>query len=397
MREVAIQYLESPLPAGLKPAQARACLRTAFEHVPVQAVLIGWGVPDAILQACAEETRQHGASLYRWHSLLSGDGVFLPRLAWRTIGLEGEPVGGFRGLDEFTFVCPNHPEGRAAVLEHLQLALSNPCYQGVFLDRMRYPSPAVDPISDLACFCPHCQLAAAREGLDLEAVRRLARNLAAEPDGCRRLVKSLLGNRSLQDEGDLVLLQAFLDFRQRSITRLVQSAAEVARSCGMAVGLDCFSPALTRLVGQDLTALDACCDWIKIMSYGHTLGPAGLPFELLGLCDWLTRKGVSETSALANLSDAAALLLPARRDLLHSQGLASQAIESEIRHARAAGVRRLWVGVALVDMPQVNPVSDEQITADLDACREAGANGFALAWDLWHIPPQRLDSVRCIL
>ena len=83
--------------------------------------------------------------------MLTGDGVFMPRPEWQAVGLRGERVPGFRGMPEFTFVCPNRPAVREAVLARLHDAIRGGDYQGVFLDRIRYPSPAADPTRWLAC------------------------------------------------------------------------------------------------------------------------------------------------------------------------------------------------------------------------------------------------------
>ena len=63
------------------------------------------------------------------------------------------------------------------------------------------------------------------------------------------------------------------------------------RAADLEVGLDCFSPALTRLVGQDLAALAPLADWTKLMVYGHARGPATLPYEIGALADWLAATG----------------------------------------------------------------------------------------------------------
>ena len=42
------------------------------------------------------------------------------------------------------------------------------------------------------------------------------------------------------------------------------------------------------MVGQDLSGMSGIVDWIKLMTYAHTLGPAGIPFELSGLFHYLT-------------------------------------------------------------------------------------------------------------
>lgn len=391
-----VQYLEDgPHVAAIMPAAARVRLRDAFERLPLSAVLLGWHLPEPLQRACAEEVARAGARLYRWHPLLTGDATFPPRPEWRTIGLSGEMVSGFRGLPEFTFLCPNKPAVREAALEHLRDSIRHGEYGGVFLDRIRYPSPAENPACRLACFCDDCHRAAADEGLDLELVRRRILPLLGTPDRIRATLRVLLNPSAPAVDPDLAALHAFLDFRARSVTRFVQAAANVARTEGLAVGLDCFAPALAYLVGQDLAALNPYCDWIKVMVYGHTFGPAGLPFELLALADWLVGKGgASEPQALDWLAGAVHLLLPSTQAALLEQGLSPEALAAEVRRARAANVSVLLAGIELVDIAGVTRLTLQQIAADLRAFCEAGADGLALSWDLWHIPLEWLDLVR---
>jgi len=284
----AVQYLEDgPGVAALAPADASARLRAAFGRLPISLVLLGWTLPQVLVQACGDEASRTGADLFRWHPLLAGDGTFVPRPEWRPVGLDDAPVPGFRALPQFTFVCPNRSAVRDAVLHHLDGVLHSGDYRGVFLDRIRCPSPSANPGSLLACFCQECQRAASAEGFDLEAAQREIRSLVARREDALPVGQTLLdpivpasSNRAMRT------LRRFLDFRMRSVARLVEAAADLVHERGLAVGLDCFSPCLAYVVGQDLALLDRYCDWIKIMTYGHALGPAGLLFELLGLADW---------------------------------------------------------------------------------------------------------------
>ena len=399
MMTLAVQYLEGGTnAAATDPGEARARLRAASEILPISLVLLGWDLPDALVAVCAEETDRANAQLFRWHPLLTGDGAFAPRPEWQCIGLNGEPVSGFQSKPEFTFVCPNRPQAREAVLDHLRDALRNKHWRGVFLDRIRYPSPTVDPAGALACFCDDCHRAAKKVGLDLEAARRSIGKLVATPARAGLFVSTLLDPLAppLPDP-DLAALRAFLDFRAWSVTRLVKAATDVARASGLAVGLDCFSPALTWMVGQDLGALNPHCQWIKIMPYAHTFGPAGVPFELLGLADWLIdRQSVSESDALEALSQATRLRLPCSRAALRERGLPPDALAAEIKRGRAAGVGTLFAGIELVALEGVTRLDRAQITDDLRALREAGADGLVLSWDLWHIPLERLELVRAV-
>jgi hypothetical protein len=394
MGTFAVQFLEDrPEIANISAGEVRARLRDAFRRLPISLVLVGWNVQGALLDVCVEACAGAGVRLFRWHPLLTGDGKLIPQLAWQTVGLNGEKIPGFRGMPEFTFVCPNQPVAREAVLAHLSDVLRDARYQGVFLDRIRFPSPAENPESELGCFCKGCQRAAAAEGLDLMALREGISQLVANPEGAGQYVRGLLNEEYMHE--DIDMLQAFLDFRCRSVTHLLEEAAGVAHKMGKKVGLDCFSPSLVRMVGQDLRGLNARCDWVKIMSYGHALGPAGVPFELLALADWLIEGcGFEEGDMMALLAEATRLPLPMNRAALRVDGLAPDALRMEAERGRTMGVEKLLAGIELVEMPGVSELHEQQIRSDLAAFREAGADGLVLSWDLWLIPPERLDIVR---
>jgi hypothetical protein len=399
MDRLAVQYLEGgPDIAHIAPRDAQRRLHLAFGCLPISDVLVGWNLPEPLIRVCVEETNRASARLYRWHPLLTGDGTFVPRLEWQSVGLGGDPIPGFRGMPEFTFVCPNRPEVRAGVLGHLREVCESGLYQGIFLDRIRYPSPAPDPAAFLACFCEDCCRAAAAEGFDLEAARRCIDELLSSPDGVQSAVNVLLNRRATDaalDDPNLASLGAFLEFRAQIVSRFVQEAGRVIRASGLKVGLDCFSPCVAYMVGQDLRALDSFCDWVKIMTYGHTLGPAGLPFEILALASWLTEQhGLKEPDALACVSRATRLALPSTRHELRRRGLLSAALADQVYRARCSGIRSLLAGVELVELKGISNLSPAQIRSDLRAIRSAKPDGVVLSWDLWHIPLDRLDLVR---
>ncbi|MDP2991240.1 MAG: hypothetical protein Q8O57_11835 [Kiritimatiellota bacterium] len=395
---ITIQYLEdAPELAQLNERAVVEKLQAARGILPITHLLIGWHLrPPRLLEACRKEAERGGMRFIRWHPLLTGDGIFQPRLPWQVINLQDQPVSGYRNLPEFTFVCPNHPAVQQGIQQRLAALLQEGIYQGFFLDRIRFPSPASGPLKNLGCFCPYCRQKAAAFDLDLAQLQHSLLHMTAQPGGRQILVEALLAVQSapaidpLQQE-----LCRFLDFRMHSVTAFVAALSQQLRQAGIEIGLDCFSPGLTQMVGQDLHALGALAGWIKVMSYAHTLGPAGLPFELLGLYDELTRgAGLSEAEALDRLSRAASLPLPTTRRGLERQGLSPQALESELRRGVAASSAPVLAGVELVEIAGVARLSPRQITRDLAAIRRANPAGLAISWDLRHIPLERLELVR---
>lgn len=377
---LAVQYLEDS-PRGENVRAVRARLRTALTLLPIDAVLLGWNLSPRLEEGVAAETLRHNIPLYRWQPLLTGDRCNRPPSEWRTTGPDGNPVAAHSGLAEFTFVCPNRQEVREWTLERLETIANSGLYQGIFLDRIRFPSPTINPTRDLACFCPACTHLAAEVGLDLENVRHALYAYTKDTDGVQALARFLLAAPS-QDKRDDDL-QAFLVFRQQSIIRFVQFAAQTARAHHLLIGLDCFSPSLTTLVGQELSALDAHCDWIKIMTYPRVFGPAGLAFELLALAKWLIENKIPEKKALQTLNEGSGLPIPLTLRALASNGLSSESMAQEIQCGRAKGIRRLLAGLALVTIPSVHSSSPVQLNADIQAARQA--DGLVLSWDLWHI------------
>ncbi len=395
MSTFTIQYLEpGPHIADVTAQDARTRLREAMERLPLSMVLLGWNLPEALVDACAEECQRAGAKLYRWHPLLTGNGVLTPIPAWQCINRHGDPIPGHLGMPEFTFMCPNRPEVREAILAHLRDLLKDDRYQGVFLDRMRYPSPAADPENALGCFCEDCQRITARSGIDLWQVKRSIERLTESPQGAERFIGALFSPRiTTKSDMEFMELLEFLDFRVRLVTSFVQEAARLIHGAGREVGLDCFTPSLAYMVGQDLGKLDSCGDWVKIMSYGHVFAPAGIPFELVGMSDWLKQKGTSEFDAAALLAGLTGLPLPVDRDELQVNGLSPESLRREALRARDEGAGKLLAGIELVDIEGVTNLSEVQIKADVEAFREVGVDGLALSWDLWRIPLERLTLV----
>jgi hypothetical protein len=393
----AIQYLEpGPHIAALSAREVGARLRDALDRLPLRRVIVGWDIPELLLDACAGECRARDVELYRWQPLLTGDGVLHPRPEWQVIGLNGERVPGFHEMPEFTFMCPNRPGVLAAALDRLRTTLADDRYDGVFLDRIRFPSPAENPSAALGCFCADCRRVAAAHDLDLDAVRTALQRLLDTSEGTSTLVTGLLDKSHLDTgQAKAKALRVFLQFREDRVSDFVRQTAEAARALGKGIGLDCFTPALTGLVGQNLNELHRYGDWVKIMSYGHALGPSGLPFELGALADWLViDRGMTEAQAMSLLTTGSGLTLPETRAALRRDGVPAAGLKREVERASQAGLNNVLAGIELVEIPGVCELTETQITADLRAFREGGADGLALSWDLWHMPPARLSLVR---
>jgi hypothetical protein len=392
-----IQYLEySPDLAQLDHAILLERLRDAVKVLPVTHLLIGWSLPPGLLKAFRVEVDRLGLRFLRWQPLLTSDHEIQIVPSWHVEGLDGGKVMGFGGLPAFTFLCPNHPDVRDALMEHLVSLIHTGIYQGFFLDRVRYPSPAFDPEQHMACFCEHCCRKAAEDGLDLPAIRMEILRQTSREEGRIAYVKSLLaGLTGFTTDEQAKAVGQMIAFRQRSIQDFIEPIIQLLRSNNMEVGVDCFSPCLAPMVGQDLAGLCRQADWVKLMTYAHTYAPAGLPFELSGLQHYLTHTTrLKEKETLELIHRATGLPLPRDRRSMEIQGLSSAALTTEITRGMETTSSPVLAGIELVDLPGVTRLSPAQIHADLAAVKHVQPAGLALSWDLLHIPLDWLGLVR---
>ena len=391
--KVSIQYLEStPARTGITPGEARGRLRDAFGHVDFSEVLLGWDLDPRVIEACAEECARHGAGLYLWQPILSAHASFKVDPSWRVIALDGEPAGRADEKPEFRFVCPNRAAVMEGVLASLTKALEIGCFQGVFLDRIRLPSPSLDLTRNFGCFCNACCEAAEGSGFDLLASRATVREQLRGPEGRREAVWSLLSPHGPRAQVTPDPLERLMEFRLRSITAFVKTISSSLAARGLKVGLDCFAPTLTHMVGQDLAALASGADWIKVMTYARAFGHASLPFELVAFVDWLVAAGgETETSAVEWLAQATGWPLPGAREVIRAGGLPAWILTEELRRGRSMGAAHLRAGIELLEIPDVSRLDRNQIQTDAAAVHAAQPEGVVLSWDLWHMPAWRLE------
>ncbi len=397
--EISVQYLEGGADARrISPEAARMRLHDALERVPFSRVLLGWDLDSRVIEVCAETCARHRCELYLWQPMLTGHDRFVADPDWRVVGLRGDPVVGPLGKAEFTFLCPNRKPVRDTTIQCMSEALETGYFDGVFLDRIRFPSPANDFAAQFGCFCDACRLAAREAALDLGAVQRALSRLIETVGGRHAVISEMLAASPAPEADEEVdLLRRMLAFREQSIALFVAKAAQLARRMNLKVGLDCFSPTLARMVGQDLALLDVEADWIKVMTYARAFAPASLPYELTGLANWLMDvQGETEQKALACLAEATGWALPDSGAVLSDGSLPASVLTHEIKRGRAAGLQHLLAGIELVEIPDLVRLTTEQVRADAQAVRAGGPDGVVFCWDLARMPSERVELAASI-
>jgi hypothetical protein len=360
-------------------------LERYLERVPTRRLMI-WNSQgeqwfDLVVALC----RRYGVRPYLWYPLLAdrldgavpaGERQVHSATRQRGSGVLGAWEGLEGGDENFLFFCGEHAFDLSSSIEEMQVLCSQFGFDGVFLDRIRYPSPANGLEMLFSCFCDRCsdvyqdQLQSAHKALE-------------------RMVSACLDGAVMQWEAFVreAGLTALMKRRSSVIQTLV---SQVRQSLDCSVGLDLFTPALAPLVGQDYRALAGCCDWIKAMTYTKAMGPAGLPLEIRSLIEGLmaAHRQITEDAASLWVEGLLQLSEGSVSSLLDTGALPLEVLEGEILRSVAAAEGRadVAIGIELVD----HPLFPTKITADEGASMIQVVEGLGLpliaCWNLLYIP-----------
>jgi hypothetical protein len=385
---------------SLDPLGMLETVRRVQEVITLDLLIVGFReAPEVFREFCGSRSPAGETAL--WYGVLSDvEGLEDTDLVvnWR-----GERSRGWGGWAErvgevqetFRFVCPNNPAARQKVVRRLRELLARYAFAGVFLDKIRFPSPANGVDEMLSCFCEHCRVAAASVDLDLDSVVKILADRDIDPSASLADAKGAEASQWL--DALLVsspILSRFLRFRADSVAALVAELAEQARRMGRKVSLDLFSPCLASLVGQDYGRLKRHCDWAKPMTYRLAQGPAGLRLEIPALIGGIaSRFGLDEGRILEWSARHAAF----DKDMLletRERGVPISFIQAEIEAAvRAMAPIPVYFGLELVRQPGVIDVNPAHVVDMVKAGRSANAAGLVISWDLMHAPA---DCVRAL-
>jgi hypothetical protein len=370
--------------------------------VPLSILAVGaHEIPEIFHRLTDTATRPVG-EIYLWYNLLSdypsqqpGDGVVNFRGVSGS-GWQGWQESGAEVEESFQFGCPNNPTVRQKTLSGLEGLLRTYPFDGVFLDKLRFPSPAGGLEMALSCFCPHCYQAAARLGLDLDRVKACLqdRNIGGSTQGGAQIPPGSPWLEALCQ--NYPLLQAFLRFRADSVTGLVREVRELTNRMGRKLALDMFSPAFAALVGQDYSVLAALADWVKPMTYRRAFGPAGFRLEAQSLFNGIERiYHVPEEEifqwAEHNYPDFTA---EGYRRMLESL-VPLEWMRAEIYHAvEYSGPTPVYMGLETVHFPGVIQITPDQVREMLTTGIACGVHGAVISWDVLNTPLENIRAIR---
>ena len=180
MRKYVQLYLGGPGGRAVSEEAMRAALDPMERAESFAGVIAGWTVRPEPYRWLRRFTRERGLKLYLWLPVLSEFGELRP---FRGVeGCGGKPLSGarFDGDETFDFCCPTRRDTGRFLLEIYEERFAWAEFDGVFLDRIRFPAPSAGPQALFSCLCPACREAYGAAGLTEEMLRACRDRLRAE-------------------------------------------------------------------------------------------------------------------------------------------------------------------------------------------------------------------------
>ena len=165
MKKYVQLYLGGPGGRAVSEEAMRAALDPMERAESFAGVIAGWTVRPEPYRWLRRFTRERGLKLYLWLPVLSEFGELRP---FRGVeGFGGKPLGGarFDGDETFDFCCPTRRDTGRFLLEIYEERFAWAEFDGVFLDRIRFPAPSAGPQALFSCLCPACRKGYGAAGL----------------------------------------------------------------------------------------------------------------------------------------------------------------------------------------------------------------------------------------
>ena len=384
-------------------------LATAKEALNLDALMIWSDIDKKDLDLVREICTDFKIKTYLWYSILadiSGFKVEQEQAVETFDGLRGygknscwDKLG--EGEEDFLFLCPNDEEHIRRIFDQYQNKIKESGFDGVFLDRIRFPSPSNGV--ELLCysFCKSCLNKFYNNyGEDLESYRNQAKTVFKN-------FKTIDVNylQTCQSLSDVIIrdsLKKFYDFRKQNIYQVLKMFADKAKQMGKLVGVDLFAPSLAPLVSQDYQLLAKTCDWIKPMIYCHTSSPAGLPLELYCFIRAILdiNPTLDEGQLIREISRIIGVGLPTQINDLLKNGVSESIIYIEMQKIKEFNLPEkvdIYVGLEAVQIPKVCNIDRSILKKYLELFIKTDTKGIILSWNLLKIPDENLKIVGDLL
>lgn len=345
-------------------------------------IIIGWSENSECYTEARKFANAIGAKLYLWLPVFSEMKHFLSQSDF--ILLTGKPAKSIAFSDDenFDFCCVSDTKNIDKLLEYYNNTFQKYGFDGVFLDRIRYPSFAAGIDAFLGCSCPSCREKYRRFGLSPNDLRdynerlksRIRDSSCINPLGIKSYTN---GKWMMEDEELELIISAKCDIVYQSLdyisTRLKNNVSEI--------GLDLFAPFMSEFVGQSYEQLSELADFVKPMLYRYTDTPAGFKYEIRQMVNAIStedtklqREGYLKTVlGISEIGNMDGLMISELRNL------------QKIRD-------KVMIGIEVHTAVGLPSIRTDQINDNIRTIEKFGFKGITACWNILEAEESKLSK-----
>lgn len=397
-------FIPPTRPDSLKKSELTRIIDYIEHKFHIDIIIIGWGDNSLLYEECLRKASIYNTQVYFWYPVLSE----IPNLqsSFQVVGYNKRKVISewlMSTGEDFLFACPNSLKFESVLkknFENLSKKLRDSGYNGVFLDRIRYYSPASGLLSTLCCFCQRCLRKAGEMGINLNKARlelgRFIKEIKKIKSSQVREQSQTL-NRLFSSFKENEIIKDYLEFKFNSIKEVIKLAREIFSKDGLKIGLDCFTPSLAPITGQNYSYLFTYADWIKPMIYTRTFAPAGIPYDIKSIVEGLIKinKDLKEESVLNFLQSRFHYELPSSvNEIFQKEGVGEEIIPKEVLLAKFQTEANfpIYGGVETASVHGICKPDPSKLKQSIWYLQKH-ADGVVLSWDMFSTPKKNIDLV----
>lgn len=252
--------------------EVREKLTKQLQALSIKAVIFGWNTDQQLNHDLLDFFHERLIPCYLWLPVFSEIDALKPaKPIMNHSGTQGSQVQIIED-ESFTFFCPSQMENITYVKQIYEEHFSQLSFDGVFLDKIRYPSFANGYEEGFGCFCDTCRARFTAEGVSLPY---LEEKINAHDPAFLKGTVDAYGHFCFDDP----MIHHFYQTRASWITDAVLELIHYFHEQQKVVGLDIFAPFFAYHCGQDIEQLAREADFMKPMMYRYTFAPAGMQYE----------------------------------------------------------------------------------------------------------------------
>ncbi|MDD2972663.1 MAG: hypothetical protein PHE02_11095 [Lachnospiraceae bacterium] len=351
----------------------------------IKGILIGWSIKTQVYEKVIQLVHSYDAECYLWLPVFSENGLLEKAEMLRDD--TGNQVRSYalKEGENFEFYCPNQRNSKENVRHIYEKHFEKYTFDGLFLDKIRYGSFANGISGVFNCFCPACEKAYAKAGIDPAQLQAEMKKVREQREEYQKSPLGITGYVDGSYEFANPLWKQFFTWKSEQITKALEEIISYFRGKNMKIGVDTLSPFMAEFVGQDYKKLKGMVDFVKPMMYGITNAPAGLPFEYANLLQKTVPDGGENVRNIMNH------ILSIQND--STTRMDKDFVREEVRIVCDHEIP-VMCGIEINRIPGIVDVTPTYIQETMQELSKTQISGFVLAWDILSAPEENIEMLK---